>query len=332
MAGLSTWTSAWMGEWASCSHLGSGARIIVYPKGRGALPATYTVLNFPVKEIDKAVDELSSRGVRMERYQGFKQDAKGIARSGGKTRAFHLRRFKDPAGNILSVIEENYGTARAVREEAHAEDQPVSVVRHRGRGGGEVLHVAVSATRRSSTSAGTVTRGQAEGLGHHVDFQLEGLGLHGAQRRPAVRLHAGLLIFRDLPNRGTDRRAVEGAFRGGKVLMELQKYPFSEKFGWVADRYGLSWQLNLDHGREKISPFLLFVGKQHGKAEEAIKYLGLLVQGLGRRAGRALRRWAARETEGAVMHAGSPWKGRSSWPWTATGSTPSPSRRRFPCS
>jgi predicted 3-demethylubiquinone-9 3-methyltransferase (glyoxalase superfamily) len=58
----------------------------------------------------------------------------------------------------------------------------------------------------------------------------------------------------------------------GKVLMELSKYPFSEKFGWVMDQYGVSWQINLTRSAPKINPFLLFVGKQHGKAEEAIHF------------------------------------------------------------
>ena len=73
---------------------------LIYPKPDHA-PATYTVLNFPVDDIDAAVAELSSRGVRFERYEGFQQDEKGIARGGGPPIAW----FKDPAGNILSVLE-----------------------------------------------------------------------------------------------------------------------------------------------------------------------------------------------------------------------------------
>jgi predicted enzyme related to lactoylglutathione lyase len=63
-------------------------------------PATYTVLNFPVPDIDAAVDELTSRGVSFERYDGFEQDEKGIDRSGP---GGGIAWFKDPAGNILSV-------------------------------------------------------------------------------------------------------------------------------------------------------------------------------------------------------------------------------------
>jgi catechol 2,3-dioxygenase-like lactoylglutathione lyase family enzyme len=65
-------------------------------------PATYTILNFPVDDIDKAVDELAARGVRFERYDGFEQDEKGISRGEGP----YIAWFKDPAGNVLSVLQE----------------------------------------------------------------------------------------------------------------------------------------------------------------------------------------------------------------------------------
>ena len=66
-------------------------------------PATYTILNFPVDDIDEAVDGLAARGVRFERYDAFEQDEKGIARGPGPQIAW----FKDPAGNILSVLQES---------------------------------------------------------------------------------------------------------------------------------------------------------------------------------------------------------------------------------
>ena len=64
-------------------------------------PATYTILNFPVDDIDAAVDELSARGVRFERYDGMGQDEKGVMRDNGPDIAW----FRDPAGNVLSVLE-----------------------------------------------------------------------------------------------------------------------------------------------------------------------------------------------------------------------------------
>jgi catechol 2,3-dioxygenase-like lactoylglutathione lyase family enzyme len=73
---------------------------LVYPKPDHA-PATYTILNFQVEDIDAAVDELSGRGITFERYEGFPQDEKGVMRGNGPDIAW----FKDPAGNILSVMQ-----------------------------------------------------------------------------------------------------------------------------------------------------------------------------------------------------------------------------------
>ena len=72
---------------------------MIYPKPDFE-PATYTVLNFPVDDVEGAVDELSGRGVQFERYDGFGQDEKGIARGQGPEIAW----FKDPAGNVLAVL------------------------------------------------------------------------------------------------------------------------------------------------------------------------------------------------------------------------------------
>ena len=80
-------------------HLAGGRDTMVYVKPDFA-PATYTVLNFEVDDVDAAVDELTSRGVTMERYEGFDQDDKGIMRGQGPDIAW----FQDPAGNILAVL------------------------------------------------------------------------------------------------------------------------------------------------------------------------------------------------------------------------------------
>jgi catechol 2,3-dioxygenase-like lactoylglutathione lyase family enzyme len=84
-------------------HIAGDRDTLVYPK-QDHTPATFTILNFPVDDVDKAVDELAARGVRFERYEGAEQDEKGISRaSGGPAIAW----FKDPAGNILSVIQQS---------------------------------------------------------------------------------------------------------------------------------------------------------------------------------------------------------------------------------
>ncbi len=83
-------------------HLAGGAEVLVYPKGDQHVPATFTVLNFPVPDVERAVDELVGRGVRFERYDGMAQDQdeRGIFRGGGPLIAW----FTDPAGNVLSVL------------------------------------------------------------------------------------------------------------------------------------------------------------------------------------------------------------------------------------
>lgn len=84
-------------------HIAGGTEILIYPKPDHT-PATFTILNFPVDNIEQAVDELTKRGVRFEIYneKDLKTDEKGIFRGGGPLIAW----FKDPAGNILSVLEQ----------------------------------------------------------------------------------------------------------------------------------------------------------------------------------------------------------------------------------
>ena len=82
-------------------ELGGGGFVLVYAKDDHT-PATFTVLNFPVPDVEKAVDELTARGVRFERYENPPTDEKGVMRAGGPLIAW----FTDPAGNVFSVIAE----------------------------------------------------------------------------------------------------------------------------------------------------------------------------------------------------------------------------------
>ncbi|HXI91450.1 MAG TPA: VOC family protein [Blastocatellia bacterium] len=87
-------------------HLPGGGTVFIYPKGDHQ-PATFTILNFSVDNIDEAVDELSNRGVQFEHYEdGPKTDEKGIMRGRAKNMGPDIAWFKDPAGNILSVLED----------------------------------------------------------------------------------------------------------------------------------------------------------------------------------------------------------------------------------
>lgn len=83
-------------------HVAGDRPTLVYPRPDHT-PADYTILNFPVDDIDQAVDALAARGVQFERYEGFEQDEKGISRGGGGPA---IAWFTDPAGNILAVLEE----------------------------------------------------------------------------------------------------------------------------------------------------------------------------------------------------------------------------------
>jgi catechol 2,3-dioxygenase-like lactoylglutathione lyase family enzyme len=83
-------------------HLNDGERpTLIYPKPDHE-PANYTILNFQVEDVEQAVDALKEKGVETERYEGFDQDEKGIMRGNGPDIAW----FKDPAGNVLSVLHE----------------------------------------------------------------------------------------------------------------------------------------------------------------------------------------------------------------------------------
>jgi catechol 2,3-dioxygenase-like lactoylglutathione lyase family enzyme len=81
-------------------HITGGTDVLVYPKDDHT-PATFTILNFPVEDIERAVDELAARGVTFQRYDQLPTDEKGIFRGGGPLIAW----FTDPAGNVLSVLQ-----------------------------------------------------------------------------------------------------------------------------------------------------------------------------------------------------------------------------------
>lgn len=86
-------------------HIEGGTHILIYPKPNH-VPATFTILNFPVSDIEQAVDKLTERGAIFEHYdtEQLKTDSKGISRNGGPNIAW----FKDPAGNILSVLQQEH--------------------------------------------------------------------------------------------------------------------------------------------------------------------------------------------------------------------------------
>lgn len=82
-------------------HFGDDNKTLIYPKSEHQ-PATFTVLNFPVEDIEKTVDELSDKGIKFEQYDYLQTDARGISRNPGGPK---VAWFKDPAGNILAILE-----------------------------------------------------------------------------------------------------------------------------------------------------------------------------------------------------------------------------------
>jgi predicted 3-demethylubiquinone-9 3-methyltransferase (glyoxalase superfamily) len=135
-----------------------------------------------------------------------------------------------------------------------------------------------------------------------LTFELEGTSFMALNGGPVYSFTPSLSLFASFKTEKEIDTAWKKLSEGGKVLMELQKYPFSEKFGWVSDRFGLSWQLNLGGPATKVTPFFMFVGKQHGRTEEAMKYWGTLFKDSKVE---QVEKYAAGEqgAEGAVKHA-----------------------------
>lgn len=108
-----------------------------------------------------------------------------------------------------------------------------------------------------------------------VAFELDGQRFTALNGGPHFTFTPSLSLFVTCASEEEVDDLWEKLSEGGSVLMPLQKYPFSERYGWTQDRYGLSWQVMLAGDREverKIAPTLLFVGDQAGKAEEAMRF------------------------------------------------------------
>ena len=126
-----------------------------------------------------------------------------------------------------------------------------------------------------STVTGTSRYGEAgpgpKGSVMTASFQLEGQQFTALNGGPVFAFTPAISFFVTCRTEAEVDALWRELSKGGKVFMELAKYPFSEKFGWLSDRYGVSWQINLAGLPKKITPFFMFVGQQHGKAEEAMK-------------------------------------------------------------
>lgn len=122
------------------------------------------------------------------------------------------------------------------------------------------------------TEASAEASGRPEGSVMTAEFELEGLGFVALNGGPRFRFTPAVSFFVSCGSVDEIDGLYETLGDGGEVLMPLQEYPFSERYAWIADRYGVSWQLNLARSEQKITPALLFVGERHGKAEEAMRF------------------------------------------------------------
>lgn len=105
-----------------------------------------------------------------------------------------------------------------------------------------------------------------------IRFSLDGCEFLALNGGPQFKFNPSISFFVNCSTQKEIDDLWENLLKGGQVLMELGKYPFSERFGWVQDRFGLSWQLNLGERKQKITPFIMYVGEQHGKAEGAMNF------------------------------------------------------------
>jgi predicted 3-demethylubiquinone-9 3-methyltransferase (glyoxalase superfamily) len=148
---------------------------------------------------------------------------------------------------------------------------------------------------------GAKASGREKGTVMTMSFQIEGQDFVAINGGPVFEITPAISFFVSCENTEEIDRLWAKLSEGGAIFMELKKYPFSEKYGWVKDKYGVSWQLILAVRTQKIAPCLMFAGDQHKKAGEAINfYISIfknseIIQ---------LERYLAGEgPEGAVVHA-----------------------------
>lgn len=148
---------------------------------------------------------------------------------------------------------------------------------------------------------GAAVSGQKEGDIMTMMFTLSGQEFMGLNGGPYYTFTPAVSLFVNCESEAEIDALWAGLSKGGMALMELAKYPFSEKFGWLQDKFGLSWQLNLAPRKQKIAPFVMFVKDKHGRASEAMEFLASVFND-----GKIVKidRWAAgeHEPEGTVKH------------------------------
>lgn len=121
-------------------------------------------------------------------------------------------------------------------------------------------------------AAGAEVSGQPEGSVLTVDFELAGQSFIALNGGSAFKFTPAISFFVYCKTEEEIDQLWEKLSEGGTVMMPYQKYDFSPKYGWLNDKYGVSWQLHLGENDQKILPCFLFVNQQHGKAEQAMQF------------------------------------------------------------
>ncbi len=164
-----------------------------------------------------------------------------------------------------------------------------------------------------ATKAGFEVHGLPEGTVMTAEFEVEGLSFIALNGGPLFKLNPSVSFLVSVGSKEEVDELWAGLSEGGAALMELGAYPFSERYGWTADRYGLSWQvMSRGDGKpeRKIIPTLMFVGAQAGRAEEALR---LYTSTFGDSRVGPIDRWGRGqepEREGEIRHAGFTLRGQ----------------------
>jgi predicted 3-demethylubiquinone-9 3-methyltransferase (glyoxalase superfamily) len=139
----------------------------------------------------------------------------------------------------------------------------------------EAANFYVSAFPNSKVKSTTVLHNTPSDSVDIVTFELLGLEFQAISAGPLFKFNPSISFHVTCKTKEGVDELWEKLSHGGQVLMELGTYPFSERYGWLQDKYGLSWQINYSGGRDiiqKITPVIMFVGSVYGKAEEAVNF------------------------------------------------------------
>lgn len=153
----------------------------------------------------------------------------------------------------------------------------------------------------SSINSKTTMRDTPSGDCDIVSFTILGFEFMAISAGPLFKLNPSISISIACETKEEIDQYWERLAEGGEILMELQKYPFSERYGWLNDKYGLSWQFNLVPRKQKVAVFLSFVGENFGKAEGAMKFYASIFDDAG--IGEISRYEAGMKDEGRIAHA-----------------------------